>query len=206
MKAGVLYSGGKDSTLAAVLLSRDYEVELITFVFDPTRTLPFIEAAAKAAGFPWKKQAFAPGFLDDVISRIVTDGHPANAINEIHRRSLYALAQEYEVVADGARRDDRVPMRTQSEVQSFEMMYGVSYMRPLLGIGKKEVLRLCERSFDIACGETGSLPNGDFESEIRAEMVRRGIDFVPLFPKNHKQSLIIRKKLAINYEQTYQKP
>ena len=194
MKAGVLYSGGKDSTLAAVLLARDYEVELITFVFDPNHAVPSIEAAEKATGFPWKKQVFAPGFLDEVVNMIVEDGHPANAINEIHRRSLCALAQEYEVVADGTRRDDRVPMRTQSEVQSLEMKYGVSYVRPLLGIGKREIIRLCERSFEIAYGETGTIPNGDFESEIRAEMVRRGIDYVPLFPKNHEQSLIIRKK------------
>ncbi|HJK13024.1 MAG TPA: alpha hydrolase, partial [Methanocorpusculum sp.] len=156
--------------------------------------VPSIEAAAKATGFPWKKQVFAPGFLDEVVNMIVEDGHPANAINEIHRRSLCALAQEYEVVADGTRRDDRVPMRTQSEVQSLEMKYGVSYVRPLLGIGKREIIRLCERSFEIAYGETGTIPNGDFESEIRAEMVRRGIDYVPLFPKNHEQSLIIRKK------------
>ncbi|MDV0443783.1 DUF7411 family protein [Methanorbis rubei] len=194
MKTGVLYSGGKDSTLAAVLLARDYDVELITFVFDSSHAVPSIEAAAKATGFPWKKCVFAPGFLDEVINMIVDDGHPANAINEIHRRSLCAIAQEYEVVADGTRRDDRVPMRTQSEVQSLEMKYGVSYMRPLLGIGKKEIIRLCEKSFDVVYGETGSIQNGDFESEIRAEMARREIDFVPLFPKNHEQSLIIRKK------------
>ena len=194
MKAGVLYSGGKDSTLASILLSRDYEVELITFVFDSCHAVPSIEAAANATGFPWKKQVFAPGFLDEVVTRIVNDWHPAHAINEIHRRSLCALAQEYEVVADGTRRDDRVPMRTSAEVQSLEMKYGISYVRPLLGIGKKEIIRLCERSFEIAYGETGTIPNGDFENEIRAEMVRRGIEYVPLFPKNHEQSLIIRKK------------
>jgi len=33
MKAGVLFSGGKDSALAALLLSRDYDVELNTVVF-----------------------------------------------------------------------------------------------------------------------------------------------------------------------------
>ena len=34
------------------------------------------------------------------------------------------------------------------------------------------------------------------KSEIRTEMVRRGIDYVPLFPKNHEQSLVIRKKVV----------
>ncbi|HJJ90671.1 MAG TPA: alpha hydrolase [Methanocorpusculum sp.] len=202
MKAGVLYSGGKDSTLAAILLGRDYEVELVTFVFDPSHPIPFIEAAAKAVGFPWKKYTFAPGSLDDIINKIVEDGYPSNAINEIHRWALCALAQEYDVIADGTRRDDRVPMRTSSEVKSLEMKYGVSYVRPLLGIGKKEIIRLCERFFEIAYGETGMIPNGDFESEIRTEMIRRGIDYVSLFPKNHEQSLIIRK-MVINHEQTY---
>jgi hypothetical protein len=196
MKVGVLYSGGKDSSLAAVLLSRDYDVELLTFVFDETHAVPSIEAAAKETGFPWKKLVFAPGFLDEVVDNIVRDGHPANAINEIHRRSLCAAAQEYEVVADGTRRDDRVPMRTQSEVQSLEMKYGVSYIRPLLGIGKTEIIRLAEKFFVIAYGETGTIPNGDFENEIRFEMTRRGIDFVSLFPKNHEQSLIIKKKMV----------
>ena len=37
MKAGVLFSGGKDSALAAILLARDYDVELNTCVFDPIR-------------------------------------------------------------------------------------------------------------------------------------------------------------------------
>ncbi|MDO5845418.1 MAG: alpha hydrolase [Methanocorpusculum sp.] len=196
MKAGVLYSGGKDSSLAATLLSRDYDVELLTFVFDENHAVPSIEAAAKELGFPWKKLTFAPGFLDEVVTMIVRDGHPANAINEIHRRSLSAAAEEYEVVADGTRRDDRVPMRTQSEVQSLEMKQGVSYIRPLLGIGKTEIIRLADRFFEIAYGETGTIANGDYENEIRTELTRRGIDFVPLFPKNHEQSLILKKKMV----------
>lgn len=196
MKAGVLYSGGKDSSLAATLLARDYEVELLTFVFDANHAVPSIEAAAKELGFPWKKLTFAPGSIDEIVNMIVQDGHPANAINEIHRRSLCAAAKEYEVVADGTRRDDRVPMRTQSEVQSLEMKYGVSYVRPLLGIGKTEIIRLVERFYDVAYGETGTIQNGDYESEIRAELTKRGIDYVPLFPKNHEQSLVIRKKVV----------
>ena len=196
MKAGVLYSGGKDSSLAAVLLSRDYDVELLTFVFDEKHAVPSIEAAADELGFPWRKLTFAPGFLDEIIKMIVDDGHPSNAIDEIHRRSLCAAAQEYEVVADGTRRDDRVPMRTKSEVQSLEMKYGVSYIRPLLGIGKKEILRLADKFFEIAYGETGTIANGDYESEIRAEMASRGIDYASMFPENHEQSLITKRKVV----------
>jgi len=194
MKAGVLYSGGKDSSLAAVLLARDYDVELLSFVFDEKHCNPSIEAAAKELGFPFRKIAFAPGFLDEVAERIIRDGYPNDAINEIHRRSLCAAAQEYEVVADGTRRDDRVPMRTKAEVQSLEMKYGVSYVRPLLGIGKKEILRLADKFFEVAYGETGQIANGDFESEIRAELTKRGVDYKPFFPQNHEQSLVIKRK------------
>ena len=196
MKAGVLYSGGKDSSLSAVLLSRDYEVELLTFVFDETRSLPSIRNAADELGFPLRIIPFPAGFLDEAADMIVHDGHPANAINEIHKRSLALAAAEYEVVADGTRRDDRVPMRTAAEVQSLEMKYGVSYIRPLLGIGKKEILRLAERFFEIAYGETGTIENGDYESEIRENLKKRGIDFKPMFPENHEQSLVLKKKLV----------
>ncbi|MDD3137179.1 MAG: alpha hydrolase, partial [Methanoregula sp.] len=61
MKVGVLYSGGKDSSLAAIMLGTYYEVELNTFVFDPTRLIPTIEHAAQALGFPLKKRVFRPG-------------------------------------------------------------------------------------------------------------------------------------------------
>lgn len=196
MKAGVLYSGGKDSSLSAVLLSRDYDVELLSFVFSEEHRIPSIENAAKELGFPLRKMVFAPGLLDEIADMIVRDGHPANAINEIHRRSLVLAAEEYEVIADGTRRDDRVPMRTPAEVQSLEMKYGVSYMRPLLGIGKKEIIRLAESFFEIAYGETGTIENGDYESEIRDALKKRGVDFKPLFPENHEQSLVLKKKLV----------
>ena len=55
MKAGVLYSGGKDSSLAAIMLGTYYEVELNVFVFDPSRQVPSVDAAAQALGFPLKK-------------------------------------------------------------------------------------------------------------------------------------------------------
>ncbi len=58
MKAGVLYSGGKDSSLAAIMLGTYYEVELNVFVFDPSRQVPSVDAAAQALGFPLRKRVF----------------------------------------------------------------------------------------------------------------------------------------------------
>ena len=55
MKAGVLFSGGKDSSLTALMLSRDYEVELNNFVFDAKTDRTGVENAAKVLGLPDRK-------------------------------------------------------------------------------------------------------------------------------------------------------
>jgi len=60
-KVGVLFSGGKDSSLAAILLSRDYSVELNTFVFRESRVLRGVERAAEHSGSPGGSGSFPKG-------------------------------------------------------------------------------------------------------------------------------------------------
>jgi predicted subunit of tRNA(5-methylaminomethyl-2-thiouridylate) methyltransferase len=81
MKAGVLFSGGKDSSLAAIMLGTYYEVELNFFVFDPSRQVPSVDAAAQVLGFPLKKRVFRKGFLDEMVDLVKTCGYPNDAIN-----------------------------------------------------------------------------------------------------------------------------
>jgi hypothetical protein len=204
MKAGILFSGGKDSSLAALMLSRDYEVELNTFVFDEGRTVPALESAAEALGFPFRKRVFDPEFLDTVVEMMVSKGYPNDAINLVHRNAVTTLAGYYDVIGDGTRLNDRVPMLSRPEVQSLEARHECSYVRPLLGYGKKEVERLAHRHFTISYGETGSIHNGDYEHEIRAAFNARGIDPYMIFPDRHQQSLVTGWKeetnLVINHE------
>ncbi len=190
MKAGVLYSGGKDSSLAALLLSRDYEVELNTFVFSPETSVESISNAANAIGFPHHIRLFREGFMDEVIEAIRIAGYPNDAIQLIHREAIHNLALDYEVVGDGTRFGDRIPRLSDDETRSISDRYHCSYVRPLLGYPKTEVLRLAERHFTIEYGETGRISNGDYEHEIRAELSRRGIDYRNLFPPAHEQSLV----------------
>ncbi|MGE4374151.1 MAG: alpha hydrolase, partial [Methanoculleus sp.] len=56
MEAGLLFSGGKDSALAAIMLARDYGTELNTCVFDPDREVPQVHAAATLLGLPFRKR------------------------------------------------------------------------------------------------------------------------------------------------------
>ena len=191
MKAGVLYSGGKDSSLAAVLLSRDYEVELNTFVFDPGRRLPGVERAALALGFPWHVRTFREGLLAEAIEMVRSRGYPNDAIQMVHRYALDNLSVHYRVIADGTRFDDRVPMLSRSEARSLQDRRQCSYLRPLLGFPRREVDSLAARHLRIVCGETGTLENGDYEAEIREALRTSGDDAGKLFPPLHEQSLVI---------------
>jgi predicted subunit of tRNA(5-methylaminomethyl-2-thiouridylate) methyltransferase len=194
MKAGVLYSGGKDSSLAAIMLGTYYEVELNVFVFDPSRQVPSVDAAAQALGFPLKKRVFKKGLMDEMVDLVKTCGYPNDAINIVHQVAVETLSSEYPVVGDGTRFNDRVPMLSRAEVQSLGNRTGCSYVRPLLGYVKPEVDRLVERFLVVRYGETGTISNGDYEAEIREAVAARGIDPTSLFPAHHDQSLVVGRK------------
>jgi len=194
MKAGVLFSGGKDSSLAAIMLGTYYEVELNFFVFDPSRQVPSVDAAAQALGFPLIKRVFKKGLLDDMVELVKRCGYPNDAINTVHQAAVETLSSEYAVVGDGTRFNDRVPMLTRAEVQSLGNRTGCSYVRPLLGYVKPEVDRLVDRFLVVTYGESGTIRNGDYEAEIREAFASRGIDSSSLFPAHHDQSLVIGRK------------
>lgn len=193
MKAGVLFSGGKDSALAALLLSRDYEVELNTFVFHSSDEAAGVGNAARATGLSWKRRVFEEGFLEEIVEMIITCGYPNNAIQQVHRRAIGTLCPHYRVVADGTRMDDRIPMLFRDEVQSIQDRTGCSYIRPLLGYGRREVDRLVRHHFVIASGETGQIRNGDYECAIRKEIAARDLDPLAFFPRGHQQSLVLSR-------------
>ena len=194
MEAGVLFSGGKDSALAALMLARDYGVELNTCVFDPDRDVPAVRAAAAALSLPFKRRVLGQDLLEEAVDLLLSCGYPNDAITMIHRRAVETLLAEYSVVADGTRREDRVPRLERSEVQHLEMTTGCSYVRPLLGYGKPEVERLAGRLLVVRYGETGSIGNGDYEEELRCAVRARGIDPALFFPSGHLQSLVVGKR------------
>jgi predicted subunit of tRNA(5-methylaminomethyl-2-thiouridylate) methyltransferase len=194
MKAGVLYSGGKDSSLAAMMLGTYYEVELNHFVFDLSRQVPSVDAAAQELGFPLRKRVFRKGLLNEMVDLVNACGYPNEAINTVHQIAVETLSAEYQVVGDGTRFNDRVPMLSRAEVQSLGNRTGCSYVRPLLGYVKHEVDRLVDQFLVVTYGEAGTIGNGDYETEIREAISARGINPATLFPARHEQSLVVGKK------------
>lgn len=188
MKAGVLFSGGKDSALAAFLLSPFIDVELVTVNFG---VIPNDAAdVAKILGFSFKSLNIEAEIATNIVEAMISDGFPNNGINEVHKIALERAAGTYAIVADGTRRDDKVPMLSASAARSLEDTCGVKYVRPLLGYGRSLIDELVARHFDVVYGECISF---DYEVELREVMrTMYGEESVSdVFPKSHQQSKVV---------------
>ena len=192
MKAAVLYSGGKDSSLMAVILQRlGYQVDLLTANFGVFPSWKSANSAASNLGFKHRVLKVDRTLLEETVHMILKDGFPNQGINHLHRKVLQIAAEEYPVVSDGTRRDDRVPKLDLREIQSFEDSKGVQYLN-LAGWGHKTINQLSEQLFDMVKEPTSMENNSDYEIEIRyliAQMEGEG-SADKLFPP-HIQSRVI---------------
>jgi hypothetical protein len=193
MKTAVLYSGGKDSSLMAVILDKlGYEVELITInfgVFDSTK--PAVQSA-ESLGFKHRIVRLDTKILSDAVDMIIRDQFPNNGINHIHHEVIEHLADEYDLVADGTRREDRIPKLKQNEIQSLEDRKGVQYVN-LTGIGYKTINDTSDRLFRLQKAESDIHNSSDYEMEIRVLLEQKGQDINEIFPQ-HIQSRVIGRK------------
>ncbi|AXI25487.1 hypothetical protein CFE53_04810 [Methanofervidicoccus sp. A16] len=193
-KAYVLFSGGKDSSLSALLLKKlGYEVELITVNFGVLDSYKYAQETADILNIPHKVEFLDREIIERAVEIILSDGYPGKGIQYLHKRVIEILADKYKVIADGVRRDDRVPKLSHSEIQSIEMRKGIEYLNPLMGFGHKTIKYLVDRYFILSQGESDSILKSDYESEIRALIRAKGRDPKDYFPK-HTQSRVIGLK------------
>ncbi|SDZ93112.1 hypothetical protein SAMN04488065_1288 [Haloplanus vescus] len=185
MGVALLYSGGKDSTLAALLLDRFYDVTLVTGTFGVTDDWRHAREAADRLGYPFRRLDLDPAVADDAVDQLQADGYPRNAIQTVHDHALErAAALDARAVADGTRRDDRVPTVDRPAAQSLEDRHGVSYLAPLAGFGRQAVDAMADAALDVVSGPSEAVSRADYEAELRDLLVdRAGPDAVdPVFP------------------------
>lgn len=196
MQVSVLFSGGKDSSLSAILLEPFFEVELVTCSFS---LLPVGEVAFETAeklGF--KHRVIRPDMsvLETAYEMIMQDGFPKNAINFIHRGVIEYLAAEKATafIADGIRRDDRVPVLEHSQIRSIEDRFGVHYICPLKGFGRAAVNELVKKHLVVEEGLSENVLKADYETELRELIkMRNGPEKIKdIFPV-HVQSHVIER-------------
>jgi tRNA methyltransferase len=192
MKAAVLYSGGKDSSLMAVILRRlGYQVELLTANFGVFPSWKLAKESAFNLGFKHQILKANPKIMEEALEIILKDRYPNQGINHLHHKVLHLASKNYDLVADGTRRDDRVPKLKLNEIQSLEDTESVQYLN-LAGWGHKTINQLSEKLFKIKKEPTSMENNSDYEIEIRYLMGQKEGENMAskLFPP-HIQSRII---------------
>ncbi len=167
MKACVLYSGGKDSSLIAVILKKmRMEVDLVTANFGVYKSWIPASKSAEALGFYHKVLKLDQRILENAVNIIIEDGFPNNGIDYIHRQVLEAVAKEYDIVADGTRRDDKTPKLNRDEIKSFEDRNSVEYIN-LDGFGHKTINRISSQLFILKKEKSNIDNNSDYEAEMK---------------------------------------
>ncbi len=169
MELALLYSGGKDSSLAALLLDRFYDVRCVTGTFGLTDDWEHAERAAAELEFPFERVELDRAVAEEAAETMLADGYPRNGIQRIHEHALETIANlDVDAVADGTRRDDRVPTVSRAQAQSLEDRHEIDYISPLSGFGRHAVDRLVEATFEVEQGPSEEIPKADYEGEIRA--------------------------------------
>ncbi|MFB6122976.1 MAG: alpha hydrolase [Haloferacaceae archaeon] len=192
MELALLYSGGKDSTLAALLLDSFYDVTLVTAHFGLTDDWKHARDAASSLDYDFRTVDLDRSVAEAAVERMVADGYPRNGIQAVHEHALDAVAElDVTAVADGTRRDDRVPTVSRAQAQSLEDRHGVDYIAPLSGFGRGAVDRLVESTLDVRTGPSEQIPKADYEGELRELLARDyGVEaVVEVFP-DHEQTYV----------------
>ena len=191
-RVAVLFSGGKDSALAAVLLERFYEVTLVTCGFGATDAPAHAREAARAIGFDHEVAELPREVAESAVDRLLADGYPNEAIQSVHEAAVERVAsEEWDAIADGTRRDDRTPSVPRSLAQSVEDRHGVDHLAPLAGFGRRAVDGLVDRHLRVETGPSEEIAKGDYETALRALLRERaGPGAVAAVFPEHTQSRV----------------
>ena len=193
MKVSILFSGGKDSALAAIMLSKFFDVKLITCSFGTLSNWKEAEKVAKKLKFPFEVFNLDKKILERAAEQVIKDGFPNNGIKYIHLKALEEVGKSSEIIADGVRRNDRVPVLSLAEVARLEDKFNIHYLQPLLGYSRKTVNLLVKKYFIIKeYTAKDSFIGAEYEFELR-EIIQKKYSVKEareIFPQDHTHSYV----------------
>jgi len=194
MKAAVLYSGGKDSSFMAVMLKRlGLDVELCTANFGVYDSYIPASKSARSLGFNHNVLNLDSEILEKTCDMIMKDGFPNDGIKYIHENVVENVAEKYDIIADGTRRDDRTPKLTVNQIRSLEDRLDVQYIN-LDSFGHKSVKLITSNLFEISHEKSNKDNSSDYEVEIRTLIDERGGNSLDIFPEHYQTRVIGYKK------------
>lgn len=196
MRCVLLYSGGQDSTLVALLLREFYDLTLVTVHFGQTGDYEHAAETADALGLRFEELELDDTVAKEAVELIVEDGYPRNGIDHVHQAALEKVAsRDVDAVADGTRRDDRVPTVSRAQAQSLEDRHDVDYIAPLWGFGRHAVDKLVEAELTVVEGPSEEIQRADYEAELRALLAEEyGDDTVSRVFPDHDQTHVTGRR------------
>jgi len=190
MKAFVLYSGGKDSSLTATILKRlGFDVELCTVNFGVYDSYLPAQKAAEALNFKHKVVEMDVSVLKSACEMILDDGFPNEGIKFIHRAALEFISRDCDVIGDGIRRDDRTPKLDINQIRSLEDRFDVQYIN-LDSFGHKSIRFISQNLFNLSQEKSNKENSSDYEVEIRTWIDANGGDSSEIFPEHYQTRVI----------------
>jgi len=196
MKAYVLYSGGKDSSLMAIILNRmGFEVELVTANFGVYESHIPASKSAKSLNMKHNVLKLNKKILKNSVDIILKLGFPNDGISYLHKAVIEELADlaiqnDFSVIADGTRRDDRTPKLDKNEIRSLEDRKKIQYIN-LDSFGYKTIETLVSNLFEITHEESNLNNSSDYEVEIRYFLDNEmNLNSKELFPKHYQTRVI----------------
>ena len=190
MKAAVLYSGGKDSSLMAVLLKRlGFDVELFTVNFGVYDSYIPALNSAKSLGFNHNIFKQDKNILKHACEMILEDNFPNEGIRYLHHEVIENIADDYSIIADGTRRDDRTPKLNINEIKSLEDRKDVQYIN-LDSFGFKSIKLITNNLFEISHEKSNKDNSSDYEVEIRLLIDEIGGNSSEIFPEHYQTHVV----------------
>lgn len=190
MKACVLYSGGKDSSLMGLILKKlNFDVELCTVNFGIYDSYIPACLSAKSLGFKHKVLKYDVNILDKASNMIIEDGFPNEGIKFLHESVIEKAAEDYDIVADGTRRDDKTPKLNKNQIRSLEDRKNVQYIN-LDSFGYKTIENITSKLFKISHERSNKDNNSDYEVEIRTLIDEKGGKSKDIFPEHYQTRVI----------------
>ncbi|MDL2246450.1 hypothetical protein LJB96_02415 [Methanobrevibacter sp. OttesenSCG-928-K11] len=190
MKACVLYSGGKDSSLMAVMLKKlGFDVDLCTANFGLYDSFHPAKLSAKSLEFNHKVLELDFEVLNKATDMIMENNFPNDGIKLIHNEVVEYAADYYPVVADGTRRDDKTPKLDKNQIRSLEDRKNIQYIN-LDSFGYKTIKTLVSSIFEVSKEKSNKENSSDYEVEIRLLIEEKGKSSEDIFPEHYQTRVI----------------
>ena len=180
---------GQKREMGFILNQLGFDVELVTANFGVYDSFHPAQKSAQSIGLKHKVLNLDVSILEKAVDMIMEDGFPNEGIKYLHEAVVEEVANHYDLVADGTRRDDKTPKLNKNQIRSLEDRKDVQYMN-LDSFGYKTIKYLVGNLFELKHEKSNKDTSSDYEVEIRILIDKKGGNSSEIFPEHYQTNVI----------------